>query len=290
MRAAVVQLNSGIEIAANLEAAERQVRGAASAGAELVALPEKWSLLADGELLAERAEPLAGEAIGAARSWARELGIELLAGSVAERIEAAEPLANTSVLIDREGEITATYRKIHMFDVQVEGVDYKESSHERPGTETVVAAAGGLKLGMAVCYDLRFPELHRILALRGAEAISLPSAFTVPTGRAHWEVLIRARAIENQLFVLAPNQWGPAPPHYHSWGHSLIVDPWGEVLVDAGEGEGFAIAELDLERLRKVRADLPSLANRRPQAYAWPPEQDERADDDPVGEPERTDG
>ncbi len=272
MRAAVIQLNSGIEFDLNLEAAEREVRAAAAAGADLVALPEKWSLLADGGVLAELAEPLEGEAIGAARSWARELGIELLAGSVAERIAGAERLANTSVLIDREGEIIATYSKIHMFDVRVEGVDYQESSHERPGTEVVVADAGGLELGMAVCYDLRFPELHRILALRGAEAISLPSAFTVPTGKAHWEVLVRARAIENQLFVLAPNQWGEAPPHYNSWGHSLIVDPWGEVLADVGEGVGFAVAELDLERLREVRADLPSLANRRPEAYAWPTE------------------
>lgn len=270
MRAAVVQLNSGTELDDNITAAERQVRAAASAGAELVALPEKWSLLCDGELLAERAESLDGEAIGAARSWARELGIELVAGSVAERIPGNDRLANTSVLVDRGGEIRATYRKIHMFDVRVEGVSYSESSHEAPGEEVVVAAAGELELGMTVCYDLRFPELHRILALRGAEVISLPSAFTVPTGRAHWEVLIRARAIENQLFMLAPNQWGKAPPHYESWGHSLIVDPWGEVLADAGEGVGFAIAELDLDRLRKIRDDLPSLANRRPEAYVWP--------------------
>ncbi|MGI8727589.1 MAG: carbon-nitrogen hydrolase family protein [Solirubrobacterales bacterium] len=281
MVAAVVQLNSRAELAHNVEAAERQVRAAASAGAELVALPEKWSLLGDGEMLAERAEPLEGEAIAAARDWARELGIELLAGSVAERVPGEERLANTSVMIDRSGEITATYRKIHMFDVRVEGVSYAESSHEAPGSEVVLAPAGELELGLTVCYDLRFPELHRILALRGAEAISLPSAFTVPTGRAHWEVLVRARAIENQLFMLAPNQWGEAPPHYESWGHSLIVDPAGEVLADAGEGVGFAVAELDLDHLREIRADLPSLANRRPEAYGWPEE---------GGEPDRSRG
>lgn len=270
MRVAVVQLNSGIEIDANVEAAEAQVRAAAAAGAELIALPEKWSLLADGELLAERAEPLDGVALGAARGWAKELGVSLVAGSVAERVEGAERLFNSSALVDPDGEITAVYRKLHMFDVTVEGVDYRESSHERGGEELVVAEAGGLELGMSVCYDLRFPELFRILALRGAEAISLPSAFTVPTGRAHWQVLLRARAIENQLFMLAPDQWGPAPPQYHSWGQSMIVDPWGEVLATVDDGVGFAVATLDRERLRTIRRELPSLANRRAEAYRWP--------------------
>jgi deaminated glutathione amidase len=270
MRAAAVQLNSKADPAANLEAAERQVRAAAAAGAELVALPEKWSLLGSGEELRAAAEQLDGPAIGAARSWAQSLGIGLLAGSVAERVEGRDLLANTSLLIDREGEIVAAYRKVHMFDVEVGGVAYRESENEEPGEELVVGEIAGLTIGLTVCYDLRFPELHRILALRGAHALTVPSAFTAATGRDHWEVLLRARAIENQLFVIAPNQHGPAPPHYDSWGHSMIVGPWGEVLALIAEGEGFAIADLDLEEQREIRRRLPSLANRRPAAYAWP--------------------
>ncbi len=228
MRAAVVQLNSTGEKDRNLEAAERLVRAAAADGAELVALPEKWNLLAAGDELLAGAEPLDGPSLTAARDWARELGIHLLAGSVSER--GAEKAFNTSVLIDPEGEDLAVYRKIHMFDVDVGEVSYRESDHEEPGTEIVTAPLGELIAGLTVCYDLRFPELYRILAVRGARLIAVPSAFTAATGRDHWEVLLRARAIENQVFVLAPNQAGEAPPHFASYGHSAIVDPWGRVL------------------------------------------------------------
>jgi deaminated glutathione amidase len=272
MRAAAVQLNSTDDLDRNVERAGRLVERAAAAGAELVALPEKWSLLGDGEVLVERAEPLEGMAIGAARAWAREHGITILAGSVAERLADSEgaPLANTSVLIDPEGAIAATYRKIHMFDVDVGGVAYRESAHEQAGERIVVAGAGPLELGLTVCYDLRFPELYRILALRGATAIAAPSAFTATTGRAHWELLVRARAVENQLFMLAPDQHGSAPPHFESWGHSMIVGPWGRVLACCEEDEGVAVADLDLAELERVRRDMPSLANRRPAAYRWP--------------------
>jgi predicted amidohydrolase len=158
-----------------------------------------------------------------------------------------------------------------MFDVDVGGVAYRESEHEEPGSEIVLAQAGELPdLGMTVCYDLRFPELFRILAVRGARLIAVPSAFTSTTGRDHWEVLLRARAIENQVFVLAPNQSGKAPPHFDSFGHSSIVDPWGNVLATAPEGECFVAADLDLSAQEDVRESLPSLANRRPEAYAWP--------------------
>ena len=269
MRAAAVQLNSNADKARNLAAAERLVRAAAADGAELVALPEKWNLLAGGEELIGGAESLDGPSLSAARGWARDLGIHLLAGSIAERGEGEKP-SNTSVLIGPDGEDLAVYRKIHMFDVDAGGVSYRESEHEQAGTEAVVAPVGDLIAGLTVCYDLRFPELFRILALRGARLIVVPSAFTLATGRDHWEVLLRARAIENQLFVLAPNQVGEAPPHYSSFGRSMIVDPWGVVLATAPDGECFVGAELDFAAQDRIRESLPSLANRRPGAYAWP--------------------
>lgn len=268
MRAAAVQLNSTNEKARNLEAAERLVRAAAADGAELVALPEKWNLLAGGEELLAGSEPLDGPSLTAARGWARELGIHLLAGSISE--QGPEKAFNTSVLIGPGGEDIAVYRKIHMFDVDVGGVAYRESDHEEPGAEIVTAPLGELLAGLTVCYDLRFPELYRILAVRGAQLIVVPSAFTLATGRDHWEVLLRARAIENQVFVIAPDQVGEAPPHFSSYGHSAIVDPWGTVLATAPDEECFVAADLDLAEQDRVRESLPSLANRRPEAYAWP--------------------
>jgi deaminated glutathione amidase len=270
VRVAAVQLNSAGDKARNLETAERLVREAASAGAELVALPEKWNLLADGDELLAGAEALDGPSLTAARGWARSLGIHLLAGSICESGPPGGKASNTSVLVDPAGEDVAVYRKIHMFDVDAGGVSYRESEHERPGSEPVTAPLADLVAGLTVCYDLRFPELFRILALRGASLITVPSAFTLATGRDHWEVLLRARAIENQLFVLAPNQWGEAPPHYSSFGRSLIVDPWGTALATAPDGECFVSAELDLAAMERIRESLPSLANRQPQAYAWP--------------------
>ncbi|MFL5891966.1 MAG: carbon-nitrogen hydrolase family protein [Solirubrobacterales bacterium] len=274
MRAAAVQLNSTADKGRNLEVAERLVREAAGDGAELVVLPEKWNVLGDADVLREGAESLSGPTIAAASSWARDLGIHLVAGSIAERVEGAEKLSNTSVLIGPDGELHARYRKIHMFDVDVGGVAYRESETEEPGDEIVSLALApalpGVALGMTVCYDLRFPELYRILAVRGAIVLTVPSAFTYETGKDHWEVLLRARAIENQAFLVAPNQVGEAPPHYRSYGHSMIVDPWGKVLAMASEDETFVVADLDLEAAESVRATLPSLANRRPGAYRWP--------------------
>jgi deaminated glutathione amidase len=271
MRVAAVQLNSTDEVDRNLEVAERLVRAAAADGAELIALPEKWTLLGGADALRAGAEPLEGPSLSSARAWARELGVHLLAGSVAERVEGQEQLSNTSVLIDPSGEDLAVYRKIHMFDVEVEGTTYRESETEQAGDEIVTAPVGELELGLTVCYDLRFPELYRILAVRGAEAITIPSAFTAPTGRAHWEILLRARAIENQVFVIAPDQVGTAPPHYESFGHSAIVDAWGTVLAMADvDEECFVAADLDLAEQRRIREKLPSLANRQPAAYRWP--------------------
>jgi deaminated glutathione amidase len=272
VRVAAVQLNSKGDKSRNLAAAERLVRAAAADGAELVALPEKWNLLASGEEMAAGAEPLDGPSLSAARGWARELGIHLLAGSIAERgaDETSGRAFNTSVLIDPDGTDLATYRKIHMFDVEAGGVAYRESEHEQGGEEIVSAPLDGVELGLSICYDLRFPELYRILAVCGARLIAVPSAFTAATGRDHWQVLLRARAIENQVFVLAPNQVGEAPPHYSSHGRSAIVDPWGVVLATAPDEECFAAAELDLAAQERIREQLPSLANRRPRAYRWP--------------------
>jgi predicted amidohydrolase len=269
LRAAVVQLNSTNEKAKNLGTAERLVRAAAADGAELVALPEKWNLLAGGEELLAGAEPLDGPTLSAARDWARELGIHLLAGSIAEQ-GSGEKAFNTSVLIGPDGEDLAVYRKIHMFDVDAGGVSYRESDHEEPGEEIVTAPLVDTTVGLSVCYDLRFPELYRVLAVRGARILTVPSAFTLATGRDHWEVLLRARAIESQVFVLAPNQFGEAPPHFKSNGRSMIVDPWGVVLATASDEEGFVAAELDFAAQDRVREALPSLANRRPAAYVWP--------------------
>ena len=270
MRAAAVQLNSTDDQGRNLEVAEKLVRDAAADGAELVALPEKWTFLGPPEGIAEAAEPVSGPSITAAATWASELGIHLLAGSFPERLPDHEKPFNTSVMLGPDGEIGGVYRKIHMFDVDVGGVSYRESEAEDPGDEVVVTNAGGVPVGMTVCYDLRFPELYRILALRNARVITVPAAFTEPTGRDHWEVLLRARAIENQVFVLAPNQIGEAPPHYKSYGHTMIVDPWGRVLAQAPDGVGFVSADLDFDAQDEMRANLPSLRNRRPEAYRGP--------------------
>jgi deaminated glutathione amidase len=271
VRASAVQLNSNEDKARNVEIAERLVRRAADEGAELVVLPEKFNLIGSTEQLVEGAEPLDGPTLRWAGALAAELGLFLVAGSIVERIEDDDKLRNTSVLFDSTGAVRAVYRKVHMFDVEVGGVTYSESEAEASGDEIVVAEADSLKLGLAVCYDLRFPELFRIMAVRGAQAFTLPSAFTVPTGRAHWEILIRARAIENQAFVIAAGQVGPHPPHHESYGHSMIVDAWGTVLADAAdETEQVIVANLDLRAQADVRAKLPSLANRQPAAYRWP--------------------
>ena len=273
MRAAAVQLNSTEDKARNLDAADRLTRAAAADGATLVVLPEKWNVIGSPDDLRAGAEPLDGPAVQWAREVARELRIDLVAGSIAERVPDREKLANTSLHIAPDGEVRATYRKIHMFDVEVEGTVYRESETEDPGDEIVTSeTAGGVELGLSVCYDLRFPELYRILAVRGARIIVIPAAFTLATTREHWETLVRARAIENQAFVVAANQYGLHPPGNRSGGRSMIVDPWGVVLAQAPDRETYVIADLDLERQTQIRRDLPSLANRRPSAYAWPEE------------------
>jgi predicted amidohydrolase len=274
LRVAAVQLNSDADQAANLSAANRLTRAAAAQGAELIVLPEKWTAMGSESDLRDSAQPLDGPAVAWARATARELGVDLVAGSFLEQVPGQEKLANTCVHVGPDGEVAASYRKIHMFDVEVAGRVYRESELEQPGAEIVLSrTAGGVELGLTVCYDLRFPELYRILAVRGARIVTVPAAFTLATTRDHWETLLRARAIEDQVFVVAANQWGPHPAGQHSGGRSMIVDPWGVVLAQAGDGEGVIVAELDLSRQQEIRASLPSLANRQPGAYAWPAEQ-----------------
>jgi deaminated glutathione amidase len=273
MRAAAVQLSSTPDLDRNLEAADRLTREAAARGAELVVLPEKWPVLGTPEQTAAGAQPLDGAALGWARGAARELGIDLVAGSIAERVEGAGRGSNTSVHFGPDGEEKAVYRKIHMFDVEVGGTTYRESENEAPGDELVVSeTAQGVELGMSICYDLRFPELYRILAVRGARILVVPAAFTLATTREHWEILLRARAIEDQAFVVAANQVGEHAKGYRSGGRSMIVDAWGLVLAQAPDKETFVVADLDLERQAEIRRTMPSLANRRPSAYRWPSE------------------
>jgi deaminated glutathione amidase len=270
MRAAAVQLNSTGETDRNRRQAESLVRAAADDGAALVVLPEKWNALGGADVLAAGAEPLDGPTVAWARELARELGVDLVAGSIVEHVEGREKRANTSLHVGPDGEIRAVYRKIHLFDVDVGGRTYRESDGEDPGTDVVVSSlADGTPLGMTVCYDVRFPELYRALADRGARVVAIPSAFTRTTTRAHWEVLVRARAIEDACFVIAANQVGDHPGLGESGGRSLIVDPWGEVLARGSEdGVEVVAADLDLERVEAVRAQSPSLTHRHPEVYA----------------------
>ena len=274
MRAAAVQLTSTPDRGRNLEAADHLTREAAAQGAELVVLPEKWPVLGTPEETAAGAEPLDGPSVAWARDIARELGIDLVAGSLSERVEGRDRGANTCVHAGPDGDVHAVYRKIHMFDVEVGGRTYRESEHEQPGDEPVLSeTAGGVGLGLTVCYDLRFPELYRILAVRGAKILTVSAAFTLATTREqHWEVLLRARAIEDQAFVIASNQVGEHSQGIRSGGRSMIVDPWGIVLAQAPDKETFVITDLDLDRLEEVRRTMPSLANRQAGAYRWPEE------------------
>jgi len=274
LRAAAVQLECTTDVDRNLHEAERLVRAAGADGATLVVLPERLDIRGAPEQYAAKSGSLDGQPVRWARALAAELGIDLVAGSIAERRDGHERVANTSVHVGPDGEIKAVYRKIHMFDVEVGGVEYRESEHSEPAEEVVLSqSAAGLGLGLTICYDLRFPELYRILALHGARIITVPANFTRITGEAHWEVLLRARAIENQVFVVAPGQGRGTGPETDSYGNSMIVDPWGEVLARAGgEGACFVAADLDLDRQDEIREKLPSLANRVAAAYRWPEE------------------
>lgn len=280
LRAAAVQLNATEDVDRNLQIADRLTRHAASQGAQLVVLPEKWTVLGRSEAMEDHAQALDGPAAQWAQQIARELGIDLIAGSFVERREGQQKTSNTSLHVGPDGEIKAAYRKLHMFDVEVDGTVYAESAREQAGDEVVTTTvATGTEqprqLGMTICYDVRFPELYRALGERGATILTVPAAFTLATTRDHWQTLLRARAIENQCFVIAANQIGEHPPGNRSGGRSTIIDPWGIPLATAPDSETAIVAELDFGLLADVRTRLPALTHRRdPRLYqnqAGPP-------------------
>jgi deaminated glutathione amidase len=256
-------MTTGNDTSVNLATAERLVRHAAAAGARLVLLPEKWNFIDQEDLQVAAAEPIDGPSMGAAVRWARELEIAIVAGSISEALPGESRAYNTCVVIQPDGTSAAHYRKLHLFDVEVGGRVYRESDGAIPGDEVVVTDVLGRRLGLSVCYDLRFPELFRALSTAGAEIITVPAAFTAVTGEAHWEVLLRARAIENQAFVIAAGQVGTHATGATSHGHSMIVDPWGIVLAQAQAGEQIVVADLDFAELARIRTSLPALRHRR---------------------------
>lgn len=265
--AAAVQMTSGGDVARNLETAARLVERARARGAELCALPENFALLATSEREKfAHAESLEepGPILRAMAALARNTGAHLVLGGMPERGPDAGHVYNTCVLVGPDGSILAAYRKIHLFDVSIpDGAEYRESGTVAPGRAPMVAETPWGPLGLSVCYDLRFPELYRALGAAGARMVVVPAAFTLHTGKDHWHVLLRARAIENQVFVIAPAQYGRHNEKRVTYGHSLIVDPWGAVLAEAGDGEGVAVAELDFAAQDRVRREVPCLSHKR---------------------------
>lgn len=272
MRVAAVQMSCDSDHESNFSRAEGLIGPAADDGAELVVLPELFASLDRNSIMRSKSEPVDGPT----SSWAAEIAqthsIWLVAGSFIERD--GDRLFNTSCLFDPNGILRATYRKIHLFDIELGNTISRESDTFSAGDQPVTASLNGAHvLGMTICYDLRFPEWFRIKTLLGATIIAVPSAFTAATGPDHWEVLLRARAIENQVAIIAAAQWGTGPDGTPRHGHALIVDAWGRVLADAGgEGDTVISADIDLDEIRTIRTRLPSLANRRPETYRWPTE------------------
>ena len=293
MRVAAVQMCSGSDRDTNLEVAAALITRAVGDGADLVVLPEMFNLIGSGAVLRAGAEALDGVTSRWAAAQAAQHGVTLVAGTFIERPGAGSPTVdpgsddgdgggagrnhNTCCVYGPDGSRLATYRKIHLFDVDVPGAVYRESEVIAPGDEIVVTPAPGAEgehpigLGLSVCYDVRFPELYRILALEGADVVTVPAAFTATTGPPHWEVLLRARAIEDQLFVVAAGQHGSSSDRLHWHGHSMVVDPWGTILAELADGDGVVVADLDLADQVRIRGVLPSVANRRPSTYHWPP-------------------
>ncbi len=263
MRVAVCQLNSRDDRDANLRVARDLLGRAATAGADLAILPEYVDYLGPNAT-APKPEQADGEFAQFFSDAAAELGMWVLAGSFHEAGPDETHTYNTSLVFDRSGALAATYRKIHLYDVEIPGrVSYRESDGVAPGAELVTVDLEGLRVGLSICYDLRFPELYRRLAIADAQLLVVPAAFMMHTGRDHWEVLLRARAIENQCYVAAAGQIGDHEPKRTCFGRSMVVDPWGTVVAQAADTIGVTVTDLDLERLATIRTEVPSLANRR---------------------------
>jgi len=259
-----VQMTSGPDRERNLATALRLVGEAADLGARLVALPENFAFMGPEEQRLATAERLDGPTLGALGELARKRGIWVVAGSIAEKVDAPRKTANTSALLSPDGAVAASYRKIHLFDVNIpDGARYAESESVLPGDRPVTAETPLGRIGLTVCYDLRFPELYRKLSEAGAEVITIPAAFTLYTGKDHWEVLVRARAIENLAYVIAPAQVGRHSQNRLTFGNAMIVDPWGVVLARCPDGEGVCVAPFSPERLARARRELPALSHRR---------------------------
>ncbi len=272
LRVACVQLNTAADTAATVATARGLVREAVAAGAELVVLPETWAFKGRRAGILASAEPVDGPSNAVLAGLAAEHGVHVLAGSHYEPSPLPDRVFNTSVLFGPSGVIAAVYRKVHLFDALSGTTVYRESDDLAAGDQIVTArieTRSGVvtTLGLSICYDLRFPELYRVLAVRGAEVLLVPAAFTHFTGAAHWEVLLRARAVESGCFVVAPDQTGSHLPGRRCYGNSMVVDPWGTVLARMGEEVGVCVADLALDEIDRVRAQIPSLAGRRPEVY-----------------------
>ena len=262
LRVAAIQLNSTPDIILNLKKSEDLFRKAAIQGAQLIALPENFSLMAESREAILRSARSPG-ALDSMRTLARKYRVWCLAGSIAVPA-GRNHVTNSSFLIDPQGKLRARYDKIHLFDTNVAGDRaYKESETVRAGREVVAPKIGPVRIGMTICYDLRFPELYRALSKKGAELLLIPSAFTARTGETHWDCLTRARAIENLCYVIAPAQTGTHYSGRKTWGHTRIIGPWGEVLSEVSQGEGIALADLDFDKLKQIRREFPNLKHRR---------------------------
>lgn len=271
LKTAVIQLNSRDNPAENLSKVELFIDRAADMGAEFVSLPEFWSYLGPYSGFDEAAQTIPGPFIERLQEKARRYHMIVHGGSIVERHpQLRGKFYNTTALINRDGEIAACYRKIHLFDVNLaNGEKHYESDRIAPGNDVVTAEIDGITFGLSICYDLRFPELYRLLALHGAQIMMVPAGFTLHTGRDHWEVLLRARAIENLCYMVAPAHVGNYPPNRQCFGRSMVVDPWGLVLAQAQDMPTVIMTEIDLEQIERVRAQIPCLENRRPSAYQW---------------------
>jgi len=265
---ASVQMNSRDDKKVNLKNARKFIDQAADSGAKVVTLPEMFNYLGPDDKKRENAEEIPGPTIESIKDKARKLDIYVLAGSIPEKVKGKDRLFNTSVLINPEGDIIAKYRKLHMFDIDIEGQPtYRESSLIQPGEDVVTVETEIGTFGLSICYDLRFPELYRRLTKEGAQIVFLPAAFTLHTGKDHWESLVRARAIENQLFFIASGQIGYHPPERECYGNSMIVDPWGTVLARATNRPGVTFVDVDMSYQNKIRKELPCLDHTREEVF-----------------------